>query len=102
MGYDADVKKKQIDEILTRAVGDSEWCDSLATEWAKTAQTEVFDILKQDGYKICVLAEAVAQGSGCVKVHYCLMSDDDLQVHTQIQNPHGVTMYCLAIATKYY
>ena len=81
MGYDKEQKKREIDEILARVIGDNDWSDSEAGEWAKRAQNEIVEILKQDGYKIAVLTEAVAKGSGCVKVHYCLLSDDDLQIN---------------------
>ena len=64
-------------EILSNVIGDSDWDDVSAGAWTKKAQTEIFNLIKRDGYKIIVLCEAVSKGSGCVKQQYSLISADD-------------------------
>eukprot|EP01060_Flectonema_neradi_P040789 TRINITY_DN9420_c2_g1_i2.p1 TRINITY_DN9420_c2_g1~~TRINITY_DN9420_c2_g1_i2.p1 ORF type:complete len:120 (+),score=25.76 TRINITY_DN9420_c2_g1_i2:55-360(+) len=101
MGYNKDELKSQIDAILLEVVGGSDWSDTDAGNWAKEAQNRIAGLLKKDGYKIAILTEAVAKGSGCVKVHYCLLAEGDLQINTQVTSPTGITFYCLAVCTKY-
>eukprot|EP01059_Diplonema_ambulator_P034733 TRINITY_DN794_c0_g1_i1.p3 TRINITY_DN794_c0_g1~~TRINITY_DN794_c0_g1_i1.p3 ORF type:complete len:104 (+),score=42.92 TRINITY_DN794_c0_g1_i1:65-376(+) len=99
--YDNEAVEAQMKEILSKVVAGKGWSDTEAGSWTKEAQSEIFQMLKKDGYKIVVLCEALSKGSGCVKQQYSLISADDCVVQAQITNDEGVMMYALAVATKY-
>eukprot|EP00754_Rhynchopus_humris_P040822 Rhum_TRINITY_DN23997_c0_g1::Rhum_TRINITY_DN23997_c0_g1_i1::g.179088::m.179088 len=101
MGFDQAETEAQVKSILSEVVGDSEWDDAAAAEWTKVAQSRIFELMKQDGYKVVVMVEAVSKGSGCVKQMYQLISKDDCVVQTQYTNSKGTMLYALAVATMY-
>eukprot|EP01064_Diplonema_japonicum_P036747 TRINITY_DN836_c1_g2_i1.p1 TRINITY_DN836_c1_g2~~TRINITY_DN836_c1_g2_i1.p1 ORF type:complete len:103 (+),score=31.72 TRINITY_DN836_c1_g2_i1:72-380(+) len=101
MAWDNALMESQMKEIMSSVVGDSVWSDTESGAWTKEAQSQIFKLLKKDGYKVVVLSEALSKGSGCVKQQYSLISADDIVVQAQITNSEGVMMYALAVATKY-
>lgn len=103
----ADIKMKQLESDLEKiafgVLGDGDYNDEMAKQWAKTAQKQAFELLQKtyDGYKFVVLAEVFGSGGGMVKSLMQLVSADDCVLHASSKNKSGASCYILVVATKF-
>jgi len=104
MGDPREEMKGQCKAFMDQVLEGQEWDNEKAPQLAKAIQSQTFEYVKQkvgDGYKIVVMAEVLAPGSGMAKSLMQLTSSDDYIVQAETKTEKNVMGYCLVTACKY-